>query len=58
MEQEYFFSGYCRCLDGSRMVEVVADNGRLLEADCSFEGCPYTQNCTIAAQIKELTKNN
>ena len=27
MEQEKFFSGYCRQLDASRMVEVILENG-------------------------------
>ena len=30
METEKFVSGYCRQLDGSRMVEVVLEGGLLL----------------------------
>ena len=56
MEQEYFFSGYCRCLDNSRMVEVITENGSLTEVDCSYENCPHTQNCTIAQSIQTLTE--
>lgn len=54
MEQEFFFSGYCRCLDDRRMVEVITENGRLIEVDCSFESCPHTANCTIAESIRQL----
>ena len=57
MEQEHFISGYCRCIDGSRMVELVTEDGKLCEVDCSFESCPYTTNCTVAARIKELTED-
>jgi len=54
MEHETFLSGYCRCLDGARTVTVVTEDTRLLEADCSFESCPYTSNCTVAQKIQEL----
>ncbi len=55
MEQEFFFSGYCRTVDDSRMVTVEVDSGRLLEVDCCYEHCVYTANCTIAQKIQELT---
>lgn len=55
MEKEVFLSGYCRTTDASRMVEVIVEDGKLLEVDCCFENCPYTPNCTIAASIRELT---
>ena len=51
MEQERFFSGYCRTVDNSRMVCVVKENGQLLEADCSYECCPFTKECTVAQNI-------
>lgn len=54
MEKESFLSGYCRCLDNSRMVEVVTEDGALVEVDCSFENCPHKPNCTIAQSIREL----
>ncbi len=54
MEKEVFFSGYCRTIDDSRMVAVVADGSRLLEVDCCYENCIYTPNCIIAQKIKEL----
>ena len=54
MEKECFFSGYCRQLDGSRMVEVIVENGQLTEVDCCFESCIYAPNCTIAESIRQL----
>ena len=57
MEQEHFISGYCRCLDNSRMVEVITEDGRITEVDCSYENCPHTINCTIAKSIQELTES-
>ncbi len=52
MEREYFFSGYCRALDQSRMVAVETDGG--VEADCSYQNCPYTDRCAVAEKIREL----
>lgn len=54
MEQEYFFSGYCRSVDGSRTVSVEIDHGQLC-ADCSYGSCPYEATCTIAQSIREKT---
>ncbi len=45
---EVFISGYCRCLDKSRM--VLVEDG---EADCEFASCPHTPNCEIAKRIQE-----
>ena len=56
MEQERFISGYCRTQDNSRMVCVVTENGTLLEVDCSYEGCPFTGECTMAKEIASLLK--
>ena len=53
MEKELFLSGYCRALDGSRMVTIVIEDGRLAEADCAYPGCPYAPGCPIAAKIEE-----
>ena len=58
MEEEHFISGYCRMQDASRMVTLVTENGKLEEVDCSYESCPYTPNCTVAARIRELTGQN
>ena len=54
MEQEVFFSGYCRCMDASRMVAVEVDDGKLLEVDCNFGTCPYETDCVLAEKIREL----
>lgn len=54
MEQEFFFSGYCRVLDGSRMVTAVAESGVLSEIDCCYVHCPHTAECPIARQIGAL----
>lgn len=51
MEQETFFSGYCRTADCSRMVCVIKENGELTEVDCCYETCPFTGECTIAKAI-------
>ena len=56
MEQEYFFSGYCRTLDNSRTVAVEIEGGKLIEVDCCYENCIHTPNCNIAKEIRELTK--
>ncbi len=57
MEREAFYTGYCRCVDGSRMVAVEAVGGSLTEVDCNFEGCPYVTDCTVAQKIKEFLEN-
>ena len=56
MEKEVFLSGYCRTLDASRMVEVIVEDGKIIEVDCCYESCPHTANCTIAMSIRELTE--
>ena len=56
MEQEFFFSGYCRQLDASRMVAVFVANGEIDEVDCQYGTCPHAPNCLIAKQIDELTE--
>ncbi len=52
MEQEAFFSGYCRAIDASRMVAVEMVNHTLTEVDCCYETCPYQPNCPIAQAIQ------
>ena len=54
MEIEKFFSGYCRQLDGSRMVEVILQDGQIEEVDCCYGSCIYEPNCQIALRIEEL----
>ena len=52
---EYCYTGYCRCLDNSRMVEVFVTDSEL-EIDCSYENCPHTSVCDIAKRIDEIKK--
>ena len=54
MEREGFFSGYCRCIDGSRTVCAVAENAELTEVDCLYENCPYAPGCPVAQKIQEF----
>lgn len=56
MEQEYFFTGYCRTIDQSRMVTVETEDGQLTEVDCCFETCVHAPNCTIAEEIRKAFK--
>ena len=56
MEQEHYFTGYCRTLDQSRMVEVTTEGNQLTDVDCCYESCIHRPNCTIAAEIAALTK--
>jgi len=56
METEKFVSGYCRQIDGSRMVEVILEDGKPTEIDCCFGSCIYQNNCPVAKEIDELTK--
>lgn len=55
MEEERFFSGYCRCLDAARTVEVTRCDGPWT-ADCEFSNCPHATSCPIGQQIQELSQ--
>ena len=57
MEQEFFFSGYCRTLDQSRMVEVIVEDGNVTEVDCCYPDCIHAPNCIIAKEIAEKTEH-
>ncbi len=48
---EEFVTGYCRCLDKSRM--VLVEEGA---ADCEYADCPHKPNCGIAKRITEILK--
>ena len=54
MEIEKYLSGYCRQLDGSRMVEVIMEDGEITEIDCCYNACPHTGSCIIAKEIQKL----
>ena len=51
---EKIITGYCRCLDQSRMVTAERD-GSDWDIDCDFGCCPHEPNCAIAQQLRELT---
>ena len=53
MEKEVFLSGYCRCMDASRMVAVTLEDGKITEVDCNFGACPYEKDCALAKKIAE-----
>lgn len=48
---EKIFTGYCRCLDQSRMVTVETEPGQPPEVDCAYFSCIHQAQCAIAAQI-------
>ncbi len=54
--EEVFFTGYCRALDQSRIVEAEMEDGALQYVDCGFGGCPYEDNCPIAHQLREAAQ--
>ena len=54
MEEEKFISGYCRQLDASRMVEVIAEGGEIAEVDCCYGNCVYQSSCLIAKEIDTM----
>ena len=53
MEKEVFLSGYCRCMDASRMVAVTLEDGKITEVDCNYGFCPYETDCALAKKIRE-----
>ena len=55
--EEKILSGYCRCLDSSRIVTLEADGGKWY-ADCSYGNCPYEGSCDIAQRIRETEQEN
>jgi len=57
METEKFLSGYCRQLDGSRMVELVIADGALAEVDCCYGNCAYQGSCCIAQAIAQAVSD-
>ena len=57
MEEEQFFTGYCRQLDASRMVEAIFENGQSTEVDGCYGACPYESQCTIAKAICEKSES-
>ncbi len=54
--EEKIFTGYCRCLDQSRMVTVEAEDGEP-EIDCAYWNCIHRPQCAIAQEISDYLKN-
>ena len=54
METEKFLSGYCKHLDGSRMVEVILEDSEITEVDCCYGTCIYQANCPIAKELDQM----
>ena len=54
METEKIFSGYCRQLDSSRIVEVILEDGEITEIDCCYGNCLHQASCPIAQQLDEM----
>ena len=52
MEREVFLSGYCRCMDASRMVAITLEDGNIIDVDCNFGSCPYEKDCALAENIR------
>ena len=53
MEEEIFYTGYCRQIDSSRTVVLVKENGELAEVDCNYETCLFSGSCTIGKAITQ-----
>jgi len=52
MDGEWIFTGYCRCLDSSRMVTLEMEEGECF-VDCQYGSCPHEGICDIARSIEE-----
>ena len=49
------FSGYCRVLDGARIVFLEQEDDGAWEADCNFDnGCPYQAECPIGCEMSRF----
>ena len=53
MEEEKFFTGYCRVLDSGRTVACLYEAGQLTEADCRYGSCLYQNTCPIGKAIAD-----
>ena len=54
---EHYLTGYCRCLDSARVVELVVEDGKVEDCDCLYGSCKFQSQCTIAKAIDELTND-
>ena len=51
---EHYLTGYCRCLDSARVVELVVEDGKVEDCDCLYGSCKFQSQCTVAEKIDEL----
>ena len=58
MPEEKFLTGFCRQLDGTRMVALEYGEGpegrELLEVGCAFETCVHRAACEVGKAIEAL----
>ena len=54
--EELMLSGYCFQCDQARIVEAEIEDGKLCEADCSFENCMHRGKCEIGRRIAEVLR--
>ena len=54
MMEEHYLTGYCRCLDSARVVEVVTEDGKIDECDCLYGDCKFQSQCPIAERIEKI----
>ncbi len=52
--EEKMLTGYCRCLDQSRMVTVELDGDAPPEIDCGYGSCIHKNSCAIAEKIRQI----
>ena len=45
---EHYLTGYCRCLDSARVVELVVEDGKVEDCDCLYGTCKIQSQCTVA----------
>jgi len=55
--EEKIFSGYCRCLDQTRMVTVEQEPGEPPCVDCSYGSCAFQSSCQLAQKITEYLES-
>ena len=54
---EHYLTGYCRCLDSARVVELVIEDGKIDDCGCLYGNCKFQSQCGIAEKIEELAED-
>lgn len=52
MMDEIVVTGYCRTMDGSRVLCCERENG-VWQADCLYPDCLFAGECRLLAAVKE-----